>query len=101
MKNIKDILLISLSVVIIVLLLFGWVKYNQMQKELRDEIDNANKTILSMDKTTKETEGQYAKLVNYFNSEKDLNRQLKEQAIVCGEYCKAQDLMREIITELA
>jgi hypothetical protein len=30
-----------------------------------------------------------------------VNRQLKEQAIVCGEYCKAQDLMREIITELA
>ena len=30
-----------------------------------------------------------------------VNRQLKEQAIVCGDYCKAQDLMREIITELA
>lgn len=30
-----------------------------------------------------------------------VNRQLKEQAIICGEYCKAQDLMREIITELA
>jgi len=30
-----------------------------------------------------------------------VNRQLKEQAIVCGEYCKAQDFMREIITELA
>lgn len=79
MKNIKDILLITLSVVIIILLLFGWVKYTQMQKELRDEMDSANKTILSMDKTTKERDGQYAKLVNYFNSEKDLNRQLKEQ----------------------
>jgi len=91
MKNIKDILLISLSVVIIVLLLFGWVKYNQMQKELRDEIDNANKTILSMDKTTKETEGQYAKLVNYFNSEKDLNRQLKEQNEDLYKLIKEQD----------
>ena len=30
-----------------------------------------------------------------------VNRQLKEQAIVCGDFCKAQDLMREIITELA
>ena len=91
MKNIKDILLISLSVVIIVLLLFGWVKYNQMQKELRDEIDNANKIILSMDKTTKETEGQYAKLVNYFNSEKDLNRQLKEQNEDLYKLIKEQD----------
>jgi len=30
-----------------------------------------------------------------------VNKQLKEQAIVCGDFCKAQDLMREIITELA
>lgn len=30
-----------------------------------------------------------------------VNKQLQEQAIVCGEFCKAQDLMREIITELA
>lgn len=79
MKNIKDILLIVLSVVIIILMLFGWVKYNQMQKKLYDEINNGNKVILSMDKTTKESDGQYAKLVNYFNSEKDLNNQLKEQ----------------------
>jgi hypothetical protein len=26
---------------------------------------------------------------------------IRDRAIVCGEYCKAQDLMREIITELA
>ena len=71
MKNIKDILLIILSVVIIILMLFGWVKYNQMQKKLYDEINNGNKVILSMDKTTKESDGQYAKLVNYFNSEKN------------------------------
>lgn len=79
MKNIKDIFLLSLSIIIIVLLLFGWVKYKQMQIELRDEMNSGNKIILSMDKTTKEAQGQYAKLVNYFNSEKDLNRQLKEQ----------------------
>jgi hypothetical protein len=30
-----------------------------------------------------------------------VNKQLQEQAIVCGEFCKAQDLMREIITELS
>ena len=30
-----------------------------------------------------------------------VNKQLQEQAIVCGDYCKAQDLMREIITELS
>jgi hypothetical protein len=28
-----------------------------------------------------------------------VNKQLQEQ-VVCGDYCKAQDMMREIITEL-
>jgi hypothetical protein len=35
------------------------------------------------------------------NINESVNKQLQEQAIVCGEFCKAQDLMREIITELA
>jgi hypothetical protein len=29
-----------------------------------------------------------------------VNKQLKEQTVVCNEWCKTQDLMREIITEL-
>jgi len=29
-----------------------------------------------------------------------VNKQLQEQAAVCGDYCRAQDLMREIITEI-
>ena len=29
-----------------------------------------------------------------------VNRKLQEQADVCGDYCRAQDLMREIITEI-
>jgi hypothetical protein len=33
--------------------------------------------------------------------QESVNKQLQEQAIVCGDYCKAQDLMREIITELS
>lgn len=33
--------------------------------------------------------------------QESVNKQLHEQAIVCGDFCKAQDLMREIITELA
>ena len=91
MKNIKDIFLIVLSVVIIILMLFGWVKYNQMQKKIYDEINSGNKVILSMDKTTKESDGQYAKLVNYFNSEKDLNNQLKEQNEDLFRLIKKQD----------
>jgi len=33
--------------------------------------------------------------------QESVNKQLQEQAVVCGDFCKAQDLMREIITELA
>lgn len=33
--------------------------------------------------------------------QESVNKQIQEQAIVCGDFCKAQDLMREIITELA
>jgi hypothetical protein len=29
-----------------------------------------------------------------------VNRKLQEQADVCGDFCRAQDLMREIITEI-
>ena len=32
--------------------------------------------------------------------QESVNKQIKEQALVCGDFCKAQDLMREIITEL-
>jgi hypothetical protein len=30
-----------------------------------------------------------------------VNKQLQLQADVCGDFCKAQDLMREIITQIA
>lgn len=30
-----------------------------------------------------------------------VNKQLDEQSVMCGEFCRAQDLMREIITEIA
>ena len=30
-----------------------------------------------------------------------VSRQTKQESVLCNEYCKAQDLMREIITELS
>lgn len=29
-----------------------------------------------------------------------VNKKIEQQSVVCGDYCRAQDLMREIITEL-
>jgi hypothetical protein len=91
MKNIKDILILSLSITIVVLLIFGWVRHAQMQKKLFDEINSANKTIINMDKLRKEDDGQYAKLINYFNTQKELNNQLKEQNRELYDLIKKQD----------
>jgi hypothetical protein len=33
--------------------------------------------------------------------QESVNKQLQEQAVVCGDFCTAQDLKREIITEFA
>lgn len=89
--KIKDGILIGLVAAIILLLLFGWWKYSKLQEELFNEINDANKTIIKMDKTFKEGDGQYAKLVNYFNTEKDLNQQLKDQNKDLYKLIKSQD----------
>lgn len=89
--KIKDTILIGLVITIAVLLLFGWWKHGKMQQELFDEINSANKTIIKMDKTVKEGDGQYAKLVNYFNTEKELNQQLKDQNKDLYKLIKSQD----------
>jgi hypothetical protein len=75
----KENVLIGLIVLLILFLIGGaWHSKNE-QRKLYKEIQKGNKMIIDMDRTTKEGNGQYAKLVNYFNTEKDLNKQLKEQ----------------------
>ena len=34
------------------------------------------------------------------NINESIQHKLEEQAALCGPYCKVQDLMRELITEL-
>jgi uncharacterized membrane-anchored protein YhcB (DUF1043 family) len=75
----KDNILYGLIIGLIVLLITGsWYMINE-QKKLYEEVERRNKIIVDMDKTTKETDGQYTKLVDYFNTEKQLNQQLKDQ----------------------
>jgi hypothetical protein len=33
--------------------------------------------------------------------QESVNKKQIQESVVCGDYCKAQDLMREIITEIA
>jgi uncharacterized membrane-anchored protein YhcB (DUF1043 family) len=79
MKLNKDNILYGLIIVLILLLIGGtWYMKNE-QKKIYKELQKGNKIILEMDETTKEGNGQYTKLVDYFNTEKELNNQLKEQ----------------------
>jgi hypothetical protein len=67
-------------IVVLILLLLGSAWYNRRQQnKLLEQIQEGNRMILDMDQLTKEGDGQYTKLVNYFNTQKDLNNQLKEQ----------------------
>lgn len=87
----KDNILYGFIMVLVIILLFmSWTNSRQ-QKKLQDKIEEGNKMIIKMDKLTKEGDGQYAKLVNYFNTQKDLNNQLKEQNKDLYKLIKKQD----------
>jgi len=91
MKINKDNILYGFIMVLVVILLFMSWDSHRKQKKLQEKIEEGNKMIIKMDKLTKEDDGQYAKLVNYFNTQKDLNNQLKEQNKDLYKLIKKQD----------
>ena len=68
-NRIKDTILYTLIVILILFLIFGAWKSHAERKRLEEIIQEGNKMIVQLDKTTKEGDGQYTKLVNYFNTE--------------------------------
>ena len=90
-NKIKDSILYGLIIVLILFLIFGAWKSNNDMSELEKIIQEGNKMVIELDKTTKESDGQYSKLVNYFNSEKDLNQELKKQNKDLYNLIKEQD----------
>ena len=64
----------------ILLLLVIWISWRleHIKGRYSDESDMLRKSIIAADSLVKEADGRYAKLVNYYNSEKDLKKQLKE-----------------------
>lgn len=87
----KDRILYGLIIILILLLLVSVWYGRYQQKELYQKIQEGNKMIIDADKTTKEDDGQYAKLVDYFNTEKELNQQLKNQNKELFDLIKKQD----------
>jgi hypothetical protein len=73
----KDKFFIVLIVILILLLLFfGW-RMEGMRSEAVRQNDELKKSIIASDKLTMESEGRYAKLVDYYRTEKDLIKELK------------------------
>jgi len=72
--NFNTILLLTLIVIIIFL---GW-KLSYLRDKNNDALDELKKSIIMNDSLTKEADGRYVKLVNYYNTEKDLKEQLKK-----------------------
>ena len=90
MKTVKDnILFIAILVCVLIILWMNW-QNKLVQKELMNEVNKANKELVRQDKLKKEADGQYAKLVNYFNSQKDLNNQLKDDNKELSKLLKKQ-----------
>lgn len=62
---------------ILVILILAWrVGFNN--KKFEEATDELKKSIIESDSLRKEADGRYAKLVDYYNTEKDLKKELKE-----------------------
>jgi hypothetical protein len=79
-------------IIVLILWLIGsdWIN-KRNQSKMMEQLQEQNKSIVEMDKTTKEKDGQYAKLVYYFDSQKDLMNQLKESNDDLAKTVKKQD----------
>ena len=76
-----------LSGIIVVLLM----KNCELQKSADREIEDLKKSIIASDRLTKEANGRYAKLVDYYASQKDLMKDLKKYNNDLYKEIKKQD----------
>lgn len=68
---------ILLGGLIIVILFLSW-RIGILKNSNENDIKELRKSIIENDSLRKEKDGQYAKLVNYYSSERDLKNELKE-----------------------
>ncbi len=87
----KDRLNLILLSALFILTLLLCINTCQIQKTAVKETDELKKSILISDKLIKEADGRYSKLVDYYKSEKDLMREIKEQNRDLYKTIKKQD----------
>lgn len=68
---------VLLTILIIIILFLSW-RIGNIKNINDDAQDVLKKSIIFNDSLTKEADGQFSKLVNYYNTEKDLKKELKK-----------------------
>jgi hypothetical protein len=81
---------IIVAALIGVVIFLAWRTAN-VQNAFIDKTDELKKSIINSDKLLKEADGRYSKLVNYYNTEKDLMKQMKEDNSDLYSTIKKQD----------
>jgi hypothetical protein len=81
---------ILMAVMILVILFLAW-RIGNLKVNNYDGIDELRKTIIKNDSLIKIKDGQYTKLVDYYNSEKDLKEELKKSNRDLYNTLKKQD----------
>lgn len=87
----KDHLTRIILFAIFILIIALFINTFQIHTSINKETDKLKKSILISDKLIKEADGRYSKLVNYYNSEKDLIKNIKEQNKELYKTIKKQD----------
>lgn len=78
MNSLKDKILIGIILGLILVIIFIIFRSQRIQEKMYDQLQLANKEIVRLDTLKKERDGQYAKLVSYFESEKTLKESLRK-----------------------
>ncbi len=66
------------------------IRLEVIKSQAKDQADSLKKSIIASDELTKEIDGRYSKLVDYYKSQKELNAQLKESNRELYESIKKQ-----------
>jgi hypothetical protein len=67
------------------------LRLEMIKSAAEEQTDALKKSIIKSDSLTKETDGRYAKLVDFYNSQKDMNQRLKDSNKELYDIIKKQD----------
>lgn len=80
-------------VILVLIAIVVWLAFRieGLRGQLKESSEAFRREIIKSDSMVKEAEGRYAKLVDYFSSQKDLDRELKETNRELYKMIKSQD----------